>query len=84
MFAEWERFLTAQLYGHEARHRDHGVSAANAVHRALSALTPEATCPAMGAKARNEARKHIDHHHRLDREYDERTRWGRTEGAILR
>lgn len=57
---------------HEGGHRDLAVEGGNAVQAALSALSPEPTCPTLEARARAEAMRHIEHARQLEREYDAR------------
>ena len=78
----WTRYITA-LGQHEAGHGQLALAAAAEMQkRALE--TPEtADCRAMNERINALARGIVDDYRRRDQEYDERTRHGETQGAVL-
>ncbi len=80
LVARWGAFMHA-LSLHEARHVDIGAEAAQAVRRAVEAES-NTSCAGMDSRTRAAAERALAAHREKNREYDERTRHGVTEGAV--
>lgn len=76
----WNRMLRA-LSVHEAGHVEHAVVAEREIRRELMALTAP-SCSVMELRSRQVAQRLLEEHRMRDRRYDERTRHGRTQGAV--
>jgi predicted secreted Zn-dependent protease len=77
---EWNRFLVA-LSVHEAGHVAHGVQAEREVRRTLMAVSAP-NCLMMASRTRQAAQWVVDEYRERNRDYDERTRRGFTQGAV--
>lgn len=77
--ADWERYEAA-LIVHEEGHIAHGQSLVRALQRELEALSA-ARCDELKQQADTLAKRLIEQHKELDRQYDARTRHGATQGA---
>lgn len=78
--AEWDTFL-AQLDVHEQGHVQHGVEAAEQIHQALTGMT--GSCSTLAEQANQRGVQIIEQYNQRDLEYDEQTRHGATQGAVL-
>jgi predicted secreted Zn-dependent protease len=81
--AAWQQYLTA-LTQHEAGHADFALAAAAEMHERIKAIGSDADCAALRSKVQSECQGIIDSHRAREKEYDERTRHGATQGATLR
>ena len=79
----WQQYLEA-LRTHEKGHTQNGIDAARLLVTGIRALPPAGDCDTAGARANQRAREEIELARALDREYDEETRHGATQGAKLR
>ena len=77
----WDSFV-AHLKTHEQGHGQHGRDAARDVEQTLRRLVR--SCDGIDAAANAAARQVISRYNRLDVEYDDKTRHGFTQGAVLR
>ncbi len=77
----WARYLGA-LRSHEVVHYRHGTKAANEI-RGLAAALPPATCSAVERTFNIKAMRVMDKYRTLSRSYDDRTRHGANQGAVL-
>lgn len=77
----WTRYLDA-LRRHEAVHHRHGAKAADEI-RALAATVPPGDCGAVERTFNIKAMRVMDKYRTLSRSYDDRTRHGARQGAVL-
>jgi predicted secreted Zn-dependent protease len=77
----WSTFMAA-LSQHEAGHVANATASARAVERVLRSATAT-SCAVMRAQIGREANDVIEDYKRRDREYDERTRHGATQGVAF-
>ena len=80
--ANFNRFLQA-LMRHESGHRDIAMDAARQIEHDLTQLMPRAKCADLAREAELMVQTILDAHDRIGREYDERTRYGATQGALI-
>ena len=80
--AKFNRFLQALIL-HESGHRDIAMDAARQIEHDLTQLMPRAKCADLAREAELMVQKILDAHDRIGREYDERTRYGATQGALI-
>lgn len=78
--AEWDAFL-AQLDVHEQGHVQHGMEAAEEVRHALNGMS--GSCSALAEQANQRGTQIVEQYNQRDRDYDQQTRHGRTQGAVL-
>ncbi|MDX1532072.1 MAG: DUF922 domain-containing protein, partial [Rhodothermales bacterium] len=76
---QWSRFISA-LERHERRHRDLAEEAAHAIRWRLVSVRAR-TCDAIEAAAQREVQHVLDSYERRQRQYDEHTGHGQTQGA---
>lgn len=79
LVGQWNAFVRA-LSLHEARHVDIAAAAVRGVRREVEAISAP-TCSGIEALARAAAERVLTAHREQDRQYDQRTRNGATEGA---
>lgn len=78
--AAWDTFL-AQLDVHEQGHVQHGVEAAEQIRQALTGMT--GSCSTLAEQANQRGVQIIEQYNQRDLDYDEQTRHGATQGAVL-
>ncbi len=76
---QWRQFISA-LEQHENQHRDNAIAAAHELVRELYGMS-SFSCDALDRLAELKAEKILDRHQDWDREYDDETGHGLTEGA---
>jgi predicted secreted Zn-dependent protease len=81
--AAWQQYLTA-LMQHEAGHADFALAAAAEMHKRIKEIESDADCAALKTRVHSECQAIIDSHRAREKEYDERTKHGATQGATLR
>src|SRR5688572_5765820 len=81
--ATWARYLAA-LEQHEAGHADIALAATAEMHKRIKEIGGESDCDALRTKVKNECQAILDSHRAREKEYDEQTRHGVTQGATLR
>jgi predicted secreted Zn-dependent protease len=79
----WQRYVAA-LAQHEAGHADFALTAAAEMHQRIKEIGSDPDCAALRSKVQTECQAIIDAHRAREKEYDQRTRHGATEGATLR
>jgi predicted secreted Zn-dependent protease len=79
----WVRYINA-LTQHEVGHGRIGLAAAAEQQRRVPMAEADVNCNNLRNRINQLAQQIVDEHRRRDREYDERTRHGAGEGAILR
>lgn len=79
LVGQWNVFMHA-LSLHEARHVDIAAAAVRGIRREVGAISAP-TCAGVDALARAAAERVLTAHREQDRQYDQRTRHGTTEGA---
>ena len=80
--AKWRTMIQA-LTAHEENHGKNGIETGKKVERALLALPPAPDCDALKASISATTQRLIAEGNAWDDAYDERTKYGRTEGADL-
>jgi predicted secreted Zn-dependent protease len=80
--SEWKRYRDA-LQAHENGHKAFGVRCAREIKRKLRAMEPRATCDRLYSDAKTLADAIIEKYAGRERDYDRRTRYGRTQGAVF-
>jgi predicted secreted Zn-dependent protease len=78
----WDRFTKA-LGEHEHGHAQLALVALADVHQKVKGLGWDPDCRALGRRIDETAQRALDDHRRRDRDYDQRTRHGATQGAVL-
>ena len=78
----WRRFIAA-LWRHEAGHVRNGLAAATQIERTLTGLEAYPSCKELEAAADLKTEAVLERFRGNDRRYDERTRHGETQGAVL-
>jgi predicted secreted Zn-dependent protease len=81
--AAWHRYVTA-LAQHEAGHADIALAAAAEMHRRIPQIKSGDDCATLKSKVQSECTAILDAHRAQEKEYDQRTRHGATQGATLR
>lgn len=76
----WRLYLAA-LREHEDGHRDNGVAATTEVQAGVGGLPARPDCSGFDAQARTVANAIVSKYVERDREYDQRTQHGQTQGA---
>lgn len=79
---KWDRYLK-NLIIHENGHRDMAVEAAAELSHAVSQLSPAPTCAELDRNVRTLFRAHMKKMNTDQREYDETTMHGATQGAVF-
>lgn len=82
LMEKWDRYLK-NLITHENGHRDMVVEAANDLSRAVAQLTPAPSCDDLDRNVRALFRKRMEKMNKDQREYDETTKHGATQGAVF-
>jgi predicted secreted Zn-dependent protease len=80
--AAWDKYVAA-LRIHENGHRDIDQAAADAIEKELGAITARSTCAELQTLIDTTAGGLTDRAHLQNRQYDEATDHGRTQGATL-
>jgi predicted secreted Zn-dependent protease len=80
--ARWVQFFEA-LKRHEDGHKEHGLKAGKEIETALLAVKPAGNCEDLGKAANATAQRILEKYQKLDKDYDDKTEHGRTEGAAL-
>lgn len=80
--AAFARYHTA-LYQHELGHVEFGRKAAQAIDRGIAALPPAPDCPTLEQQANALGQRLLAEQVQQERDYDQRTRHGATQGALL-
>lgn len=80
LLTRWRHYLEA-LKVHESGHRETGFQAATDITDALEALPPQPTCEEAEEVANATALSVLERYRQRDKEYDEATRHGETQGA---
>lgn len=78
----WVRYITA-LQQHEFGHGRVALAAAAELHKRIKAIPQESTCDSLKQKINDTCERVIDEYKTRDRQYDERTNHGATQGARL-
>jgi predicted secreted Zn-dependent protease len=78
----WDRFLSA-LETHERGHGRIATEAARSIEAAVATLEPSATCDRLEREAEATAMEKVERYRLRERQYDEETNHGRTQGARL-
>jgi predicted secreted Zn-dependent protease len=79
---KWDAYIRS-LRQHENGHKDIGVQAAAAIESSVAELEPAATCDNLAEKANQLGRRIISEHAAKEIEYDTRTNFGETQGAVF-
>jgi predicted secreted Zn-dependent protease len=79
----WERYLQA-LGQHEAGHAQLARAAAVDLHRRLNSLGEQSDCDGLRNQINEAGQAVIEEYRKRERDYDEKTRHGATQGATLR
>jgi predicted secreted Zn-dependent protease len=78
----WDRYLAA-LGRHEAGHGQFAVAAAAELHKRIKELGSRPDCDELKSAINNLGQQVVEAYRKRDKEYDERTRHGATQGAVL-
>ena len=78
----WKRYADA-LALHEAGHAGHGISAAAQLHRNMQSLGERPTCEALKQAINELGNRTVAEFRQKDKDYDQQTRHGATQGARL-
>jgi predicted secreted Zn-dependent protease len=78
----WAKYLRA-LEQHEAGHADIALAATAEMHKRTKAIGAEADCDALRTKVKTECDAILEVHRAREKEYDQQTRHGATQGARL-
>jgi predicted secreted Zn-dependent protease len=81
--AEWQRYITA-LGQHEAGHAQFALHAAADMHKQLKKTGEAPDCDTLRSRLTSMCQSTVTSYRQREREYDERTRHGATQGAVLR
>jgi len=79
----WVKYLRA-LEQHEAGHADMAIAAAAEMHKRIKEIGSLEDCEALRKKVQTECQAILDSYRAREKEYDEQTRHGATQGATLR
>lgn len=79
----WAKYIRA-LEQHEAGHADIALAATAEMHKRIQEIGSESDCDALRAKIKDECEKILTAHRDREKEYDQQTRHGATQGATLR
>jgi predicted secreted Zn-dependent protease len=79
----WQRYITA-LGQHEAGHGQMALAAAAEMHKRAKESGEDANCDALRQKINSLGQTILEQYQARDQQYDERTRHGVTQGAVLR
>jgi predicted secreted Zn-dependent protease len=78
----WAKYLRA-LEQHEAGHADIALAATAEMHKRIKEIRSEADCDALRTKVKTECDAILEAHRAREKEYDQQTRHGATQGARL-
>jgi len=78
----WRKYSTA-LGQHEAGHAAIALAAAAELHKRIKSIGEAAGCDGLREQINQLGRQVVEEHRQRDREYDEKTRHGATQGAAL-
>lgn len=79
---KWEVYMK-NLVTHENGHRDMAVEAATELSRAVAALPPAASCAELDREVRALSRERMQKLNADEKDYDETTLHGKTQGAVF-
>jgi predicted secreted Zn-dependent protease len=79
---KWDKYMQS-LRRHENGHRDLGVQAAIEIERSIAALEPAALCDDLAEAANELGRSIVSEYTAKEREYDEQTNYGESQGAVF-
>jgi predicted secreted Zn-dependent protease len=79
----WQRYITA-LGQHEAGHGQMALAAAGEIQKQAKESGEDADCAALRQKINSLGQTILEQYRARDQQYDERTRHGATQGAVLR
>jgi len=82
LMEKWDRYVN-NLITHENGHRDRVVEAASELSHAVAKLSPASSCADLDKSVRSLFRKHMEKMAEDQREYDETTKHGSTQGAVF-
>ncbi len=82
LLRDWTTF-TQRLTVHEQGHREFGVRAADTVREALAATPPQRGCDALEEELNRRAQGALDAAIQAERDYDDQTAHGITQGAVF-
>lgn len=82
LLARWRTYLDA-LAAHELGHREKALEAAADIEAGLPSLDPMPTCAQMELVANQLAHQILERYRQADRDYDELTDHGATQGAVF-
>ena len=82
LVARWRSYLDT-LATHELGHRESGLLAASAIEADLPLLDARPTCEETERYASQVAHEILERYHKADRDYDEETQHGATQGAVF-
>ena len=82
LIEKWDRYLK-NLIIHESGHRDMVVDAVNDLSHAVAQLTPARSCTDLDRNVRTLFRMRLEKMNKDQREYDETTKHGFTQGAVF-
>lgn len=80
--AKWENFMK-NLVIHEEGHGQNGLDAAHEVYSTLSNYPSQANCDSLVNQANQTGRNIVDWYSTKDKEYDDATNHGETQGAVF-
>ena len=80
--AAWDRYAAA-LGQHEASHAGYALLAVAELHKRVKRIEQDQDCIIMKKRINDAGQEVVAEYRRLDRDYDQRTRHGATEGAVL-
>ena len=79
----YDAYLVA-LTAHEKGHGRIGIDAAKAIERALDGMLHAGDCRQLADIANAKANEILDKYKQLNRDYDQKTSYGKTQGAVLK
>lgn len=82
LVARWRTYLDV-LATHELGHRERGLEAAADIEAELPLLGPKPSCEEAERIANQAAHQILERHRQADRDYDELTQHGATQGAVF-
>lgn len=83
LVAKWDAYATA-LRTHENGHKEIGIEAARSVAKALAAVPRQTSCEQLESVADAAGERILEITRVTERDYDQRTRHGATQGALFR
>jgi len=79
---KWDEYM-GSLRQHENGHKDLGIQAAIEIERSIAGLKPAQTCDNLAQTANALGRRIISEYAAKEREYDDQTNFGETQGAVF-